>query len=283
MKTPTVLVATDLSGRSDFAEERAARIAANLGATLHVLHVVDDALPAAVTRELRGNIKGLLEETVASFQSEKLENVQVAIRLGSVWKTILAVADEIAADLIVLGSHRFRGIAELFRGTTLERIARSARVPVLMVTAEPKTDYRHVAVGIDFSPAALTAVTDTVTFAPEARFSLVSTYHVVSREIIHRAEPGDSDTRAEKGRIEGELKGQMSDFLKSCPERPQGYQPVFLEGGAADSLCRFAAKEGADLISVGSHGRSWITRAFIGSTAATLLSGAPCDVLVAKP
>ena len=83
MKTPTILVATDLSGCSDFAEERAARIAANLGANLHVLHFVGDALPAAVTRELWGNIKGLLEETVAGFQSEKPENVRVAIRLGS--------------------------------------------------------------------------------------------------------------------------------------------------------------------------------------------------------
>lgn len=283
MSTSSILVATDLSGRSAIAIERAARIAASLGARLHVLHVVDDAMPAAVTREMRANIKSQLEETVESFQTESLGNAQVDIRHGTVWKTILAVVEEVKAGLVVVGSYRAKGVAELFRGTTLERVARSASVPVLMVTADPVADYRHVAVGVDFSPAALQAVTDAATYAPEARVSLVSTYHVFFREYIDRAEPGDSDIRAEKNRIERELKERMSEFVASCPKQPKGYETVFLEDGPADGLCSHAQRKGVDLICVGSHGRSWIARAFLGSTATELLYTAPCDVLVATP
>ncbi|GLB58756.1 universal stress protein [Cytobacillus sp. NCCP-133] len=55
-----------------------------------------------------------------------------------------------------------------------------------------------------------------------------------------------------------------------------------LEGNPADSICEYAAAEGADLIIVGNSGKGGIKRMFLGSTSAKVAQNAPCPVLVAK-
>jgi nucleotide-binding universal stress UspA family protein len=54
------------------------------------------------------------------------------------------------------------------------------------------------------------------------------------------------------------------------------------EGAAADVLVRVARETEASLIVVGVRGRSFVTRALVGSVAADLVERAPCDVLVAR-
>lgn len=281
MDLSRILVATDLSERSTRAVERAVRLSVQHGSELRILHVVDDALPAPVAREVRTNAKAHLKETVASIHKDVVRRTQIDIRLGTIWKTILEAAEETGAGLIILGSHRSHGIADSFPGTTLDRVAKRAHVPVLKAISDAKAGYRNVAVGVDFSPAAQIAVVCAATLAPDARMTLASTYHVFFKEFIDRAEPGDSDVRAEKRRIERELQEQMYEFLKSCPQRSDGYKTTFLEGGTVNVLSALVRTKDVDLICVGAHGRSWLAEAFLGSTARELLSSAPCDVLVA--
>lgn len=282
-KLSKILVASDLSQRSEQAAARAFRLAEVHGADVRLVHVVDDALPAAVAREVKQAVKSHLTTAIAGHERIPADRVSIDLRMGSVWKTILAAADDFDAGLIVLGAHRARGLAELFRGTVLERVARRAEVPVLMVHDAPETAYNRVVVGIDFSPASRKAVSAAVAMAPEAELTLLSTYHMFFREFIDRAEPGDSDIVAERKRLERDLAAQMAEFIKTCPERAKGYRTAYREGGAAMGLMTYAKSEKADMIAIGSHGRSWISTPILGGTARDLLAGAPCDVLVTRP
>ena len=54
-------------------------------------------------------------------------------------------------------------------------------------------------------------------------------------------------------------------------------------GDPREALIEMARREGADLIVVGSHGRSGLTKLLMGSVASHVVTHAPCDVLVVRP
>jgi universal stress protein A len=60
-------------------------------------------------------------------------------------------------------------------------------------------------------------------------------------------------------------------------------RPVLTTGVAPESIVDTAREEGADLIVIGTHGRTGLTRLVIGSVAERVVRMAPCPVLVVKP
>jgi len=58
---------------------------------------------------------------------------------------------------------------------------------------------------------------------------------------------------------------------------------VIEEGEAAAVICKAAADRGADVIVVGSHGRTGVRRLFLGSVSEHVVRHAPCPVLVIRP
>jgi nucleotide-binding universal stress UspA family protein len=57
---------------------------------------------------------------------------------------------------------------------------------------------------------------------------------------------------------------------------------VFLEGDPADEIVRYGREAGADLIVMGTHGRTGLERLLLGSVAEKVLRDAACSVLVVK-
>ena len=62
-----------------------------------------------------------------------------------------------------------------------------------------------------------------------------------------------------------------------------GVERVMAEGEPAEVLVGECRRLKADLVVIGTHGRTGVSRALLGSVAAALLEAPPCDVLVAKP
>ncbi|ADJ15432.1 universal stress protein [Halalkalicoccus jeotgali] len=134
----TILVPIDGSEPANRAVEHALDLAENYGAAIHTLHVVDTArygeptLSSAeiVLNELEERGYGLLEE-VADLADDRAVVAGTRLCRGRPQQEILEYADEIDADLIVLGSrgqsHQLGGHI----GSVAERVVRSADRPVL--------------------------------------------------------------------------------------------------------------------------------------------------------
>jgi universal stress protein F len=136
-----ILVALDASPRAPGVLAAAAEIASRFGAKLtlfRALHVPPDFPPAAhvdhgdpLPQHLSREAFASLEELTAALP----DDVRVAgslVRVGQAWRTVLEVADEIDADLIVLGSHGYYGMDRVL-GTTAGKVANLARRNVLVV------------------------------------------------------------------------------------------------------------------------------------------------------
>ena len=151
----TILVATDFSEPSDAALRYGKDLARAYGASLHVLHVVDDLAvrvslaPMAVTpdlgtlqTELETGARQSLDRLLTDEDRRVLRAKPMLLTSSRPGDSILSYARDANADLIVIGTHGRTGVAHLFMGSVAERVARLAPCPVLTVR-HPEREFVH--------------------------------------------------------------------------------------------------------------------------------------------
>jgi nucleotide-binding universal stress UspA family protein len=148
-----IVVAYDFSPSSEQALARAVEIAAR--APQHVLHVVAALDPHFRPAAADGRLLGVTYETADQLQRLIMEQVSatfagrptaaevqffVHARIGKPAEEILALASEVGADLIFIGSHGKTGIERLLLGSVSERVVREAGCPVMVVRPKSYAD-----------------------------------------------------------------------------------------------------------------------------------------------
>ena len=282
MAIRTLALATDLSERSDRALERALRIAGQHRARLVVIHLVNDSMPADLVERQRRAADDALRNYVFTRPDVSDKDVSVRVVVGDPHAGILHEAGDVAADLLVLGTHRKGALRDLFRGTTIERVIRNSNRPVLVACERATADYRQVAVAVDFSPAARIALKAGLELAPTARFHLVHAFDVPYGRLLD-----DSETRAELrheniDRLEAIVTDELMELQRRLSDQPAFAEPRVRQGSVVDVLRSEVETLKADLLFLGTHARTGIGRAVLGSVAETMLAGAPTDILVAR-
>ncbi len=150
----TILVPVDFRPSSEAALDEAVRYAHALGAEITLLHVQPFALsdvpeelfyPSANTSvRMRTSTLKRLSNLAESRRSAGVP-IQVELREGIAWDEIIGAADRLNADLIVIGAHEDTGLTRRLLGNVADRVARTARVPVMTVRAsvarERRTEY----------------------------------------------------------------------------------------------------------------------------------------------
>jgi len=138
-----ILVPVDFSPHSDRALAYAARLAGQVGASVELLHVVEDRfVGGAFTTEiyvpsLPEMIQGLIDEASSRLESFKTamfphgSDVTTAVMVGHGANTIVEHAASGGFDLIVMGTHGRTGFSHLFMGSVAERVVRTAACAVL--------------------------------------------------------------------------------------------------------------------------------------------------------
>lgn len=147
----TILVAVDGSAISNLGLEEAILLATEQGATLYVLHVVEEFVLAqgldvpvygdGLWEAMRDAGKKTLANAVAKAQQRGVTTRSILAETArhSVADVILGQAKKCHADLIVLGTHGRRGMSRLVMGSDAEGVIREATVPVLLVrTRRPR-------------------------------------------------------------------------------------------------------------------------------------------------
>jgi nucleotide-binding universal stress UspA family protein len=138
--TRHILVAHDFSEFSDAALDYGLALAAKFGARVTVVHVYDvpslgapEVLILATdwTKQFGVVARESLDQVVAQTR-ERGVAVEAVLRRGTAWREVVAVAEEVKADLIVVGTEGRRGVTRALLGSVAERIARMATCSVLV-------------------------------------------------------------------------------------------------------------------------------------------------------
>lgn len=138
-----ILVPVDLGEQTESVLDYAVALAAKLDAKIHLLHVIGRPLLGAetgtvvtetVSDAIIARCQGELDRLTLA-RASKLPFAQIPLRFGDPRMEIRAVAAEINAELIVMGTHGRRGVSRLVLGSVAESLVRTARCPVLLVRA----------------------------------------------------------------------------------------------------------------------------------------------------
>lgn len=274
----SILIATDLSARSDRALDRALMLAREHDARLFVLHVVDGELSQETVNRQQAtaanSIRAYLEARGGGQEAE------VEITVGKPHREILRRAGEVGADLIVLGAHRLAPVDDIFRNSTAWEVLRRSDPPVLLVKDAALQAYRRVTVGFDFSAHAEAALHLAFRFRPE-EIDVVHAYHVPYKGFLY-----GSDSHSEfREQCQQDLSGAVEAAISSRRgEFPATVQPrcILCHGETLGSLWQECQKLHSDLLVIGTHGRTGLAHAVFGSVAEFMLRNPPCDVVAVR-
>ena len=138
----TIVVATDLVGRSEAALEYARKLATAYGARIVLAHGIDpmeyatvDAVPGRVLKTLPEEARAVLDKLSADLLREGIHS-HSEVRQGTVAKMLLDGARQDQAGLIVIGTKGGEGAGPVIVGAIAEELVRLSECPVLAVAAD---------------------------------------------------------------------------------------------------------------------------------------------------
>jgi len=280
-----LLLASDLSARSDRALERAVQLARQHKAHLTILHVIDEELPQAVRTQLAATAETEIKALLTKTGVPRDFDVSVCVTAGREHLMIIEAATNDSCDLVILGRHRDETADKPLRGTTMERVLRQGRVPVLVVAERADTPYRQVMVGVDFSVFSRFALKAAFAVVPGADFHLVHAFQVPFEGFLSGS-AGKAGLMGERDKaLAHVIDEEMSALLHadSAGAADDSKLHHVLRNGEVVSVLRAEAERiKPELLVIGTHGRVGIAHALLGSVAENLLNHPPCDVLAVK-
>lgn len=134
----SLLVPVDFSQWAERALQAARALAPAPGAMLHLLHVVEPIPPIYYSADvssrfaLDGDLRNRVEASLREWAGDS-PHARLHVTEGSPAAEIVRVADQVAADLIVMSTRGLTGLEHVLVGSVTERVCRFAKVPVLSV------------------------------------------------------------------------------------------------------------------------------------------------------
>jgi len=292
IKLQTILVATDFSETSATGVDWAIELARTHGARIELIHALlvpsraTDFVPSPPdpTEELQAAASARLNEITQRVSDLGIE-VASDLRLGIPSQIIIEAAQEMAADLIVIGTRGLTGLRHLLLGSTAERVVQHAHCPVLTVHPEDKDKHgqiKTILVPTDFSRAAATAYFAAFMLLGRQRDTkivLVHVYHLPYEYTAYGTIPTSLDYFKD---VEGAAEERLAGLAEELRSQGFNVETAAREGFPPEVILSEAKAVAADLIAMGTHGRTGFAHLVLGSTAERVVQRADCPVLTVR-
>jgi nucleotide-binding universal stress UspA family protein len=276
-----ILAATDFSTRSNRALRQAALLAQSDDSLLFMVHVVDNDQPDDLVRMEQREAERILREQMGAMPEIRWTHARPMVIAGDPFDGILQAAAEIQPDLIVMGSHRKQLLRDIFIGTTVERVIRKGSVPVLMVNHEAQRRYERILAPTDMSDVSANALHAARSIGLLGNgATLVHAFTALAKGKMSVAGV-DRDSIADY--IEGErrqVSNELAAFLIANDLQGSQWRLHVENGSPMEIISRAVTDIEPDLMVMGTHGRSRLIKALIGSTTEEALRSLNVDILV---
>jgi nucleotide-binding universal stress UspA family protein len=217
--------------------------------------------------------------------------MEARLREGHTVDEILAEAEALPADLLVIGTHGRSGFERLVLGSVAERLVRKASGPVLSVPPQVGTAssvFKRILCPLDFSDASMQALKYAMSLAQEADARL-TVLHVMQYKIselpeMHDPRPSGRPLSLDefRARCEEETRRRLEEAVPQDVKAYARVETKIASGKPYQAILAEAAQEEADLIVMGVHGRNPVDLMFLGSTTQHVLRRAGCPVLTLR-
>ena len=289
MQADRILVATDLSDAADLALREAHERAGDSGALMvcyarptwpapHATATAEDSREERLS-DLDQRVREAVLVRVSACTGRRPDQFLVAVDDEEPYTAIVKRAEDWRAGLVVVGHRGASGLTRVLLGGVAERVVRLAHCPVLV--ARPKIGTRRIVVGTDFSDPALPAIEAAFNEAQriDGRVTVVHSLDIRWLPTDGLGVPDSAATVLRLDEMEADAEERLDRVLLS---RHVPAERRVLREGPATALLRVAEDADADLLVVGTRGRTGLSRVLLGSVAEAVVRSAGCSVLVVR-
>ena len=286
-----IIVGHDLARGGETALKSALALANRCGATLRLVHVVEPlhayqriSHPLTLPYTLEEIAQKTGERLQALVTSPEVGAVQVEyeVRRGKPFVELIVATRAWLADLIVVGGASLTEEPSL--GGTSEQVLRKAFVPVMVAKKPVSSEAKNFLVPTDFSSCAKKAAEEALILA-KSFSGRVTFFHALdlysSYTVSYAQELGVSVPTLPPS--PEELEPEWEAFLSGLNLEKVDWEKCAEEGDAAATIVRKAKQMQADMIVIGTHGRSGLPHTLLGSVAEKVVRTASCSLLTIRP
>jgi nucleotide-binding universal stress UspA family protein len=285
-----MLAATDFSGPSRQAADRAARLACTTGARLQLLHVLNGGalaqlqqwlgLGSAIEQTLVEQTRQALDVMAHELGAARRVGVEPVLVHGAVLEALMRQAEEMPADLVVLGALGADFMRRFVLGSTAERLLRKSRIPVLVVKQRAHEPYRRVLVSLDFSAWSAPLLDLARAVAPGAHLVLLSAYEVPFEGKLRFASVAEATIEKLRVQVQQAATDQLHALAARAGLKAAEWTPCIPCADASMAIVEQEQELECDLIVIGKHGRNMAEEFLLGSVTKHVLTESAGDVLV---
>ena len=294
MKQLTQIIAgIDFSPASRSALAAAVRLAAKDGAKVTALHVLDPLIASELKTAHNFTDQQLFDSVAARlryFMEESgvpCENVDIDLDVGNTFTATVAACHRHKAELLVLGS-RGSTHAPNQIGAVAAKCIRKAPADVLLVRTHVNGPFRQILACVDFSETSAKAVRAARRVAEIDQANLECLY--VHQSVIAMAADYGGYFPPLPEAAEGEdlasWRKDLDAFVQPLLRTGEGFlwkTVVEDRVGIRDAIYDHAKEANADLVVLGTRGKTDLRALLFGTTAEKIISHAPCSILAVKP
>lgn len=295
-----ILVASDFSAFSDAALSQAVWLARQCAGRVVLAHAIDDLRRAAHTasykakldllsgagelfqKEIRRTSDEKLRHQIASIAAPELDITSETL-LGEAFVEVIHAVQQEGYDLVMTGTRGVSGWKQFFVGSTAKKLIRKCPSAVWIVNAEHTQAPKVILAPSDFSDVSRKAVLKGLWLAEKsgAEFHLV---HVIDsrdvrEDLLEHIPPGSSV----RNEINQEAAQRLNAFLESMGPCRVNIESHLTWGYPWQEIAQLASTHKADLITMGTVGRSGVKGVLLGNTAERILDTCDCSILTVKP
>jgi nucleotide-binding universal stress UspA family protein len=285
-----ILCPIDFSAGSQHAMAVAVRLATEADAELVLAHAwyvaapafpMDYAFSPQLVQQLSDDAQRGLDAAVQEATALGAKRVTSRLLSGVAWSAIEEVLGDPTFDLVVIGTHGRTGLSRILLGSVAEKIVRHAPCSVLAVHPGGEVrPFTHALCPIDFSAEARQALAAAAGLV-RAGGAGITLLHVLEAPVSYSGELQEPE-------LLRDLDTRVAEHLETWAAELRGKATVPVTArcrigwAGAEILAALESDTTVDLVVMGSHGRTGIKRALLGSVAEKVVRHARCPVLVAR-
>ncbi|HYA11806.1 MAG TPA: universal stress protein [Thermodesulfovibrionales bacterium] len=264
-----LLLPTDGSKFSEGSIREAISLAKNCSSKIFVLSVVEmnpefEALAPEIIEKMEKETRQHLESVKSRALKEGVDCEIIVHEGEEPYQYIVAEAAKRKVEMIIMGRRGRTGLKRLMMGSVTARVIGHSPCKVLVIPETAKVSYRNILIATDGSKYSDAAALEAISIAKRCGSDLIA-LSVATK---------DKDLLSAKKSVEKISQIAEKEGLKSKTMTPRG-TPY-------NVIVETAEKKNADVIVVGSHGRTGLERLLMGSVTERVIGQANCAVLVVK-
>jgi universal stress protein E len=275
-----VLVATDFSRAADNAVETASYVAKLFGSRVHLLHVITrQGIGLGPPEDIREAVLRRLREITDRLESDGVRCAEPTVKVGLEFFQIDQYAREEDVNIIIIGAGEKADSGQVYLGSTASRLRRKSEKPVWIVKPDSLPPIQQILCPVDGSTSSSRALANAIHLARrfDAELTVITVFQVLPREYewLPQSPPDNEEDTPPYVK-------EFNDFVEAHDFFGVRWHKLARRGRPSKQIIRAAREIDAQVIVMGSVGRTGLAHMLVGGVARRVAQEMPCSVITVR-